>query len=137
MAELVHEDVVAPVVVGSHGAELAEDAAAAIGLAVDHDLDEIIWRVLRQLPERAVVQGQDVTLAAKDVVARANGRRAVDAGGRTADAGFLRRHRQRPDIEVRGPLLERRHAEQVIGQCTRALFELAHFGGRIAIAQQQ
>jgi len=45
--------------------------------------------------------------------------------------------RHGPHVEVIGPFEERRDRKQVLGQFPRRRFELAHFGGRVAVAHDQ
>ena len=137
VAEFMHEQVIGPVVVGCGRAELAEDAATAVGVVVDEDFDEFIRRILRQVAQGAVVRRQHITLAAENIVARAQRRRMVHARRWTRHARFLRRRGHGPHIEVIGPLAKWRHRKQVFGQFARRRFELAHFGGRIAVAHDQ
>src|SRR5471032_998183 len=137
VAEFVHEQIVGPVVVGGRRAELAEDAAAAVGVVVDQDFDELIRRVLRQLAQGAIVGGQHITLAAEDVVAGAERRGVIDAGGRPRNARLRGRRRDGPDVEILGPLAERRHLEQVVDHGARGRFELAHLRLRVAVADDQ
>src|SRR6185312_16923878 len=98
--ELVDEDVRGPEAVGGHGAVEVEDAAAAVGVAVDEDLDELVRRIGGDVPEGAVVEGEDVALAAEGVIGGADGRAAVLPGGGPGDAGLGGGRHQAPDVEV-------------------------------------
>ena len=52
MAELVDEEVRRPQVVGRDRAEQIEDPAAAVGLAVRQDLDDVVRRVRGDVAKR-------------------------------------------------------------------------------------
>jgi hypothetical protein len=137
VAEFVHEQVVGPFVAGRGGAELAEDATAAIGFVIHQNLDELVRRVLGDPAQRRVIEREHIALAAEDVVARAQCGSVVHAGRGTRDARFGGRYRQRPDVEIVRALLEGRHREQVLRQAPRIRLELLHLALRVAVAQDQ
>ncbi len=137
VTELVHEDVRGKGVVGGHRAVEVVDTAAAVGAAVDHDLDHVVRRKRRQAPERAVVEGEHVAFRAEGVVGRADRVAAVHAQRRPRDAGLASRRHEAPHVEVLAAFLERRGLEQDGHEAAGVGLELAPFGGGVAVAEQQ
>src|SRR5262245_7419641 len=137
MAELVDEHVRRPQAVGRHRPVLAEDAPAAVGPRVGQDLDEVVRREGGHVAKGAVVEGQNVALAAERVVGRADARAAVNADGGARDARFLGGRTDRPDIEVGAAALEGLDGEEEIRQAPRVLLELPALGRRIAVAEDE
>ena len=137
MPELVDEDVVGKLMIGRDGAVEVEDAAAAVGLAVDHDLDDVVGSPRCQVAERPILEGQHVALRAEGVVGGADRRAPVNAVRRPGDARCGGRRTQAPDVEVVAPLGERRLGEERLGETLGVGDELAALGGGVAVAQEQ
>src|SRR5262245_21301371 len=100
MTELVHEDVRRPHAVGRDGAVQTENAAAAVGSAVDENLDDVVRRVGGDVAERLVLEGEDVTLRVERVEHRADRRATIDALRRPRYTGLRRRRREAPHVDV-------------------------------------
>src|SRR4029450_5025924 len=114
-----------------------EDASAAVGVAVDQDLHELVGGERGHVPEGAVVEGEDVALAAERVVGRADAAAAWDSGGGTGDARLARLGAEAPDVEILLPLLERRSGEEDGDQTPRVLLALAALGPGVAVSEDQ
>jgi type IV secretory pathway VirB2 component (pilin) len=86
MTELMDENVGRPFVIGSDSCVEVENPAAAVGLAVDQDFDELIRCVRGGVAKRVIVGGEDVALAIESVIGRTQWRAAMHSGGRPRDA---------------------------------------------------
>src|SRR5262249_60028093 len=122
---------------GGDGAVEAEAAPAAVGVAVDQDLHELVGSEGRHVAEGAVVEGEDVALAAEGVIGRPDAAPAMDAGGRARDARLARLGAETPDVEVLLPLLEGRMGEEDRHQPARVLLELRALLPRVAVAEDE
>ena len=137
MAELVHENVRRPHAVGGDRAVQAENAAAAVRRAVHQDFDDVVRRVGDEVAKRLVLEREHVAFRVERIVRRTGRRSPVDALRRPRHAGLGGRRTQAPHVDVALAFLERRRGEQHGGEPPGIAFELASFGSRVAVTQDQ
>src|ERR1700704_3952569 len=107
MPEFVHADVSRPHVVDGDGRILIENSAAAISLAVDQDLDELVGRKRGDITERPVLRSQHVSFTIERVVGGAERRTTIDSTRWPRDPRFRCRRAKSPHVEI-FPMLAKR-----------------------------
>src|SRR5262249_41018838 len=137
MTELVHEDVRRPYAVGRDRAVQAVDAAAAVGRAVDENLDDLVRRVGGEVAKRLVLEAEDVALRIERVVGRSDRRAPIDPLRWTRDARRSCGRHESPHVDVTLAVLERRRGKERRDEPSRIALELPALGGRVAVAEDE
>src|SRR5258708_12837519 len=100
MSEFVDADVSSPSVVDCNGRVLIENSSAAISLAVDQDLDELIGRKRRNVAQVAVLHRQHIAFAVERVIGSAERGTTLDSAGGRCNPGVLRRSTYSPHVHT-------------------------------------
>jgi hypothetical protein len=135
MAELVQQEVVGPVGVGGEGAEEAVDPTASVAIVVDHDDQGVVGDVGGDIPHRAVVLGQHVTLGTKRIESRAERGRTEDAAGGLVAPALRGWDHNATNTDFAAAGFERSMAEQGLCRTVQISFENLDFPTSVALAE--
>src|SRR5713101_221453 len=137
VSELVDKQIDGIRVVRRCGGLVVEDSSATVGALVHQDGQEIVRRRGSGIAQGAVVVGEDVPLGIECAVVRRKRRAAEDAGVRPADAALGRWQIEGADIEIGFAAVERLLAEERVHQAFCVGVEFLHFGGGVAVAENE
>src|SRR5262245_63834145 len=116
MTEFVNENIRRLLTVCGDRTVQPKDSTASVCSGIRNDLDEVVRRKGRNIPEHSILKSQDIPLRTEAIVTCSQRRPTVHARRRPRNSGLRRSRTESPHIEIVPPFLKWRSRKEDFDQ---------------------